>query len=73
MLQCRLAMGPRVGRRGVAKWGSVRVVAGWGYSRFMALWGVVVIWGRRSRGGREDWRGLPVTEAGFSLEPESVA
>jgi hypothetical protein len=35
-----LAMGPRVGRRGGAKWGSVRVVAGWGYSRFMALWGL---------------------------------
>jgi hypothetical protein len=36
----RLAMGPRVGRRGVAKWGSVRVVAGWGYSHSMVLWGL---------------------------------
>ena len=50
----------------------MRLVAGWGYCRPVVRWAIVAIVVLRVV-GREDWRGLPVTEAGFSLEPESVA
>jgi hypothetical protein len=46
---------------------------GWGCCRPVVLWAIAVIAGRGIGEVRETWRGLPVTEAGFSLEPESVA
>ena len=70
--QCRLAIGSRVGRRACAKTGLGAGGRGLGS---LPPCGAVCSHGERGAGGlpgRETWRGLPVTEAGFNLEPESV-